>query len=192
MKKIFALVLLGMTLVGCGSTETVDVSSYEQKISELEKQLEEANSKIAELEASTTTEKVDEVVDVAEQEGSNSIKGLTVAVTNMEALTIDTYEGQKDVLKVDFDFTNNSQEAATFDGVLDMKAFQDAVELSKVFSTATTGEAGDNSFKEVRPGGTITISVLFETKSKTPIELEVSELFSFDDQVVKLGTYEFK
>lgn len=194
MKKIF-VIALSLLLVGCSSTsQSVDVSKYEEKIADLEKQLDEANNKIKELESvqvttdTPTSEK--ESIPVANSE--NNIKGLTVTATNMEAMTIDTYEGQKDVLKVDFVFTNNSEEATTFDSMLNMKAFQDAVELNKVFSTETTGEFGDNSFKEIRPGGTVSISVLFETKSNTPIEVEVTELFSFDDAVIKLGTYDFK
>lgn len=194
MKKIF-VIALSLLLVGCSSTsQSVDVSKYEEKIADLEKQLDEANNKIKELESvqvttdTPTSEK--ESIPVANSE--NNIKGLTVTATNMEAMTIDTYEGQKDVLKVDFVFTNSSEEATTFDSTLNMKAFQDAVELNKVFSTETTGEFGDNSFKEIRPGGTVSISVLFETKSNTPIEVEVTELFSFDDAVIKLGTYDFK
>lgn len=194
MKKAF-VIALSLMLVGCNSTsQSVDVTKYEEKISSLEKQLEEANNKIKELESGqvVTNTSNSEKDDTPVSNSENNIKGLTVVSTKMEAMTIDTYEGQKNVLRVDFDFTNNSEETATFDGMLNMKAFQDAVELNKVFNTETTGEYGDNSFKEVRPGGTISISILFETKSNNPIEVEVTELFSMDDIIIKLGTYEFK
>ncbi len=194
MKKAF-VIALSLMLVGCSSTsQSVDVTKYEEKISSLEKQLEEANNKIKELESGqvVTNTSNSEKDDTPVSNSENNIKGLTVVSTKMEAMTIDTYEGQKNVLRVDFDFTNNSEETATFDGMLNMKAFQDAVELNKVFNTETTGEYGDNSFKEVRPGGTISISILFETKSNNPIEVEVTELFSMDDIIIKLGTYEFK
>ena len=194
MKKAF-VIALSLMLVGCSSTsQSVDVTKYEEKISSLEKQLEEANNKIKELESGqvVTNTSNSEKDDTPVSNSENNIKGLTVVSTKMEAMTIDTYEGQKNVLRVDFDFTNNSEETATFDGMLNMKAFQDAVELNKVFNTETTGEYGDNSFKEVRPGGTISISILFETKSNNPMEVEVTELFSMDDIIIKLGTYEFK
>ena len=197
MKKAF-VIALSLMLVGCSSaSQSVDVSKYEEKISSLEKQLEDANNKIKELESGQVTNSTIDT-PVSEKDSSqvsnneNSIKGLSVVATSMEAMTIDTYEGSKNVLRVDFDFANNSEETATFDGILNMKAFQDAVELNKVFNTETTGEYGDNSFKEVRPGGTISICILFETKSNNPIEVEVTELFSMDDTIIKLGTYEFK
>ena len=196
MRKLFALFMLTMILVGCGSG-AADTASYESRINELEKQLDDANNKIAELESDkgdvadkqeTSETPASEPVDSS----SNEINGLNVSINNLEALTINTYDGEKNVLRVDFTLTNNGSNVASFDTVLDIKAFQDAVQLDKVFDTETTGEYGDNSFKEIKTGGKVDISMLFETKSTSPIDLELSELLSFDDKVINLGTYNFK
>lgn len=98
----------------------------------------------------------------------------------------------KDALLVNFDFTNNSEDSATFMMSILTKAFQDGVELETTFLSSDNELYDDNSSKEIKTGVTLDVSSVFLLdNTDSPVEVEVSEAFSFGD--AKLAkTFEIK
>lgn len=84
-----------------------------------------------------------------------------------------------DCLAVYYEFTNNSSEDASFVYSFSEQAFQNGIELDKSFFSLKDEER--NSSREIKPGVTIEVYSLFEYKDNSDVELEVSELFTFDD-----------
>lgn len=98
------------------------------------------------------------------------------------------YDGN-DVAVVTFVFTNNSSQGATFDYVLQAKAFQDGVEAERNYAYDVLSDKYDedgNQYKEIKPGNSINVRIAYTLNSiEKPLEVEVSELFSFDSTVIK-------
>lgn len=86
------------------------------------------------------------------------------------------YEGNK-MIVVNYDFTNNSDEAIMPLIAVNMKAFQDGVELEYAIAMdASVYDAGIGQ-KEVKPGASITgCQNAYVLTSSSPVEIEVSEL----------------
>lgn len=93
------------------------------------------------------------------------------------------YEG-KDVIIIQYDFTNNGADAESAMFALTMTAFQDGIQLETAFMLDDSYQ-GDNSSKDIKPGVTISCESAYELPNTTsPVEFEVSELFSFDSTSV--------
>ena len=86
------------------------------------------------------------------------------------------YEGNK-MIVVNYDFTNNSDEAIMPLVAVNMKAFQDGVELEYAIAMdASVYDAGIGQ-KEVKPGASITgCQNAYVLTSSSPVEIEVGEL----------------
>ncbi len=94
----------------------------------------------------------------------------------------------KDVLRLVFEYTNTSDDTASFIWDSSVKAFQNGVELDMAFVLEEDKEYS-NSSKEVKPGTTINVASLFELTDKSDVEIEVSELISFsNNKLVKTLT----
>ncbi|MCD7873296.1 MAG: DUF5067 domain-containing protein [Clostridiales bacterium] len=90
----------------------------------------------------------------------------------------------KDAVLITFDFTNNSDQAESFDLALQANAYQDGVGLE---STFTGKDETDNLIDvEIKPGVTKEVKKAYILRDKsTDIEMEISELFSLtDDKIV--------
>ena len=101
---------------------------------------------------------------------------------------VKNYDG-KDTIAVSIDFTNNSDEAASFDVAMMCDAFQDGVELDTT-SVYTDEESfdcmDDDTSKQIKPGRTIEIIVTKELENTTsPVDVEVEEFLGNGDEVVK-------
>ena len=83
------------------------------------------------------------------------------------------------VIRVYFDFTNNSQETTTFFVAAFAKALQDGVELDYSFADEEVPEDANESV-DVAPGETITATEIYEVRSDSPIEVFLHELFGED------------
>lgn len=96
------------------------------------------------------------------------------------SLTTD-WEG-KDAVIITYEFTNNSSEPMSFDVALEANAYQDGVGLE----TAITDDDADYFDVEIKPGVTKDVKKVYVLRdTTTPVEVEVSELFSLsDDKVV--------
>lgn len=107
------------------------------------------------------------------------------------AVTIDTctvttdYEGSPAIV-VDYTFTNNSDEDASFAVACIAKAFQNGAELE----TAVVNEdLGNGYMAELKPGATTQARIAYKLADQSEVSVEVEELFSLEE--VKLAEKTF-
>ncbi len=98
------------------------------------------------------------------------------------------YDGS-DTIAVSIDFTNNSDDAASFDTVMMYDAFQDGMELetTSVYTDEESFECMDDDVsRQIKPGKTIEVVITKKLENTTsPVEVEVEEFFGNDDKIVK-------
>lgn len=81
------------------------------------------------------------------------------------------YEGGN-VLRVYFEFTNNSTEECSLWYAATIYAYQDGIELGNTLAAVDTTE--DNNFSTmIKPGETIRASCCFELRTTSPVEIEI-------------------
>lgn len=78
------------------------------------------------------------------------------------------------VLRVYYEFTNNSEEAANMWFSADPIVYQDGVELCDGFPAETVMEDG-NYIEDIEPGETIRTSYCYKLKSSNPVEIELAD-----------------
>lgn len=96
------------------------------------------------------------------------------------------YEGDPVVI-VKYLFTNVSDdEAVSFMFAFDDEVFQGGVGLNSAYVLKDSAKySSDNQTKEIKKGATIEVEVAYELNdSETDVEVEVKELFSFDNKVI--------
>lgn len=85
------------------------------------------------------------------------------------------------VIGVTYEFTNQSEEAISFDTALYATAYQDGVELDLAVLDGTYPEEYENASRNIKPGKTLTCEGYYVmTSGTTPVEVEVSELITLD------------
>lgn len=89
----------------------------------------------------------------------------------------------KDAVLITYEFTNNSEDAISFDVALDAKAYQDGIGLESAILEEDTDLGID---VEIKPSVTKEVRKAYVLRdTTTPVEIEVSELISFsDDKIV--------
>ena len=85
------------------------------------------------------------------------------------------YEGNK-VIIVYFNFTNNSDEAKSPGTKVSVKAYQDGIECDDAYIWDSPEEYG-NRVKDIKKGTTIRYAEIYEIKSNSEVEIEVSKFF---------------
>ncbi|MCA0251248.1 MAG: DUF5067 domain-containing protein [Actinobacteria bacterium] len=114
------------------------------------------------------------------------------------AVAIDGHSLTKDhdgkpVLVVDFTFTNNSEDAASFMFALRAKAFQDGIELEDAILIGNKKYDSANTMKEIKPGKSLKVQQAFSLDNKKDdVEIEVTKLLSFDDALLATKTITLK
>lgn len=108
---------------------------------------------------------------------SGDLGDYTVSIKDCVQTT--DYEGNP-ALIVNFDFTNNSEEAQAFMFAINTTAYQDGVELETAFMMSDDYD-GDAQMKKIQPGTTLPVQVAYSLTSTNPVTVEVTELISFDD-----------
>lgn len=96
------------------------------------------------------------------------------------------YEG-KPVLIVNYTYTNNSDKPTSFMLAVSDKAFQGGIELSgMVIFPMTSASPVDSSLlmADVKPGATLQLKDAYILRDKSEVDVEVKELFSFDDSTI--------
>jgi len=79
-----------------------------------------------------------------------------------------------DVLAVTYTFTNNSSETTSFAFAVQTQAFQNGVELSSSYISSYDNKDFDDSsiFKDIKPGGTITVQNAFALDGTSVVSVE--------------------
>lgn len=123
----------------------------------------------------------------ADQAGKSedSIGKYSVVIDNCRLA--EDYEGNPVVI-VKYIYTNVSDEDATaFYVAFDDTVYQDGVGLNEAYILDDGANySADNQTKEIKKGASLEVEVAYELNdATTDIEVEVEELFSFDDTVIK-------
>lgn len=94
---------------------------------------------------------------------------------------------EKDVVIVKYKFTNNSDDAQAFYLTFEDTVYQDGIGLNECyFVDDSANYDSGNQTKEIKTGATLEVEVAYELNdSTTDIDVEVKELISFNDSVVK-------
>ena len=79
-----------------------------------------------------------------------------------------------DVLRVYFDYTNNSTEAESLFLAVDVYGYQDGIEMEDAYALNET-DSDDLFWEDVAPGATVTASYCLQLRSDSPVEIEVSD-----------------
>ena len=96
------------------------------------------------------------------------------------------YEG-KPVIIVKYSFTNNGDESESFLLAFDESAFQGGIGLNTCYFVEDSANySADNQTKEIKPGASIDVEVAYVLNdSNTDVEIEVKELLSFSDKIIR-------
>lgn len=109
------------------------------------------------------------------------------SVEIMSCRLAEDYEGD-DVVIVKYKFTNNSDDsAAAFYLTFDDTVYQNGVSLNEAYVLDESANYDEgNATKEIKKGASIEVEVAYELNdTTTDIEVEVKELFSLSDKVIK-------
>lgn len=106
------------------------------------------------------------------------------------AVSINSYDIAEDrngdkVLILNMGYTNNSSTDTPFYAAIDVAAFQDGVELEQAFITDDAIMDDSNNYVNVLPGAGLGVSKGFVLSSETaPVDIEITAMFSFDDDKI--------
>ncbi len=92
----------------------------------------------------------------------------------------------KSVVIIKYSFTNNAEESTSFMAAFDAQVYQNGVGLNEsIFVDEADEYSADNQTKEIKKGASLDVEVAYELNdTETDVEVEVSELFSFDESKV--------
>ena len=132
---------------------------------------------------STTTDQGTGSANSAESADSSSSALGDYAVEIKSCRLAKDFEG-KDVVIVTYGYTNNSENPTSFFVALDDAVFQNGVGLNEAYVLNDSANySSDNQMKEIKTGASLDVEVANDTT--TDIEVEVKELISFNDSIVK-------
>lgn len=90
------------------------------------------------------------------------------------------WEG-KDAVKITYSFTNNNDEAESFDIALNDELYQDGIGLESTFISSDDDDWGIDV--KIKSGTTKDVSKVYLLRDKsTAVDVEISELISFSDE----------
>lgn len=122
-------------------------------------------------------------VAVTDEVDENTLGDYNVEIKN--ARLTENWEGKPAVV-ITYGFTNNAEEPAAFWLAFEDNVYQGGVGLEKAYSLKD-GDPYDeaNQNKEIKSGVTIDVDVAYVLNdTETDLEVEVNELYSFDDDKV--------
>lgn len=96
------------------------------------------------------------------------------------------YSG-KDVVIIKYIFTNvANEEPQSFSFAFDDAVFQNGVGLNEAYILDDSANySSDNQLKEIKKGASLEVEIAYELNdTETDVEVEVKELFSFDDKTL--------
>ncbi|MBR4242209.1 MAG: DUF5067 domain-containing protein [Eubacterium sp.] len=139
---------------------------------------EKETTTAAQVTVSQNDNNVSSDVEAEEDEKTDGTIGDYVCIVK-KAKICKNWEG-KDAVKITYYFTNNSKEAASFDIALSDEVYQDDIQLESTFISSDDDDWGVDV--KIKPGKTKEVSKVYLLRDKkTDLEVEISELISFND-----------
>lgn len=94
--------------------------------------------------------------------------------------------GDGEILVVTYSFTNNSESAQSFAWSITDKAFQNGIQIEDPeYLFEQDFYDSDSAGKDIKPGVTFNVQKIYRLDSLTaPVEIELSESFSFSDKTI--------
>lgn len=122
----------------------------------------------------------------ATAESSNKDSDLGDYKVEIESCRIAKDYENKPVVIIKYIFTNNADESTAFYTAFEDNVYQNGVGLNESYVLKDSAKySADNQTKDIKQGASIDVEVAYELNDKTTdIEVEVEELFSFDDNKV--------
>lgn len=75
-------------------------------------------------------------------------------------------------IRISVDLSNNGESDKNFSEDFTAIAYQDGIELETAFASDSVPE-DNNSWADIQPGSTVTLSMIYELRSDNPVEIEV-------------------
>ena len=175
MKKIITFILalvMIMSMVACGSTTNEDPITSTQSETPVVENIP------------TTSEEPVETPSEDNPSYTAEIIGCSV---------VDDYEGNP-ALVIFINWTNNSEDTCAYWITMATKAFQNGIGLDTTYLgyDSQYSDVTNATMTEVRPGTTIEVAEVFALQdTSAPVEIEISELISFDSTILESGIYNF-
>ena len=108
-----------------------------------------------------------------------------------ETKVIKDYKGNPALL-VNYSFTNNSDKKQSFMTAIKDAAFQNGIGLNDAITMGDEYDA-QLQMKEIMPGKTLNVQAAYSLDdTETPVEIQISELLSFDDTLLDTFTVKIK
>lgn len=109
----------------------------------------------------------------------------------LDATVTKDYNGTPAIV-VNFEFTNNSEDAEMFLSSTNVTAYQDGVELDiAMIMNASVYDAG-LAQKKIKPGVSLVVQSAFVLAGDSPVEIEVTKFISFGDDPILTKTFDLK
>jgi|GEM_PF-682772 len=159
--------LLGALLFGGSGGNDAEEPSKEQQNTVTEQQ--------------SKTEEPGTQNDITQNDKNNALGEYDVTIVSHRV--IKNYDDSP-VIIVKYAFTNNSDEAASFDWTIENHLYQNGIELTDTIIVDDDYNA-ELSYSEIKPGITLELEKAYSMRDTTSqISVELSELISFSDDVV--------
>ena len=161
---VLASAILAASLVACGgSSSSEDAPAEKQETQQVQADVPEEDEGEQE-----------------EQEEQEAAADAAVAVTIDGAKLSQDYEGKPAVI-ITYTFTNvSSDEAESFMVSCTADVYQNGVQCERAFVTNLEGD----EMAKVKAGASNTFQIAYEVTDRSPLEVEVKELFSWDDTLL--------
>lgn len=95
-----------------------------------------------------------------------------------------SYVVESDVLHIICEYQNTTDESTTPLFQFVVTAFQDGIEMEKSYDSYKEDGCKASS-TEIRPGATLKYATSYELDGNSPVELEVTPIFNFDDLIAE-------
>lgn len=155
---------------------------------------ENSSSSQAEKSSSAEVSESAEEISVAETEEESSAEETSDSEFQVELLSTSIsqdYEG-KPVLVVEYNFTNNSDDSASFTFSCQDKAFQNGVECDNTVIGCDDIDS-QQQMNEIQPGTTYALKIGYHLQDNTsPVDIEVTSLDFINEEMLLKQTVELQ
>ena len=89
------------------------------------------------------------------------------------------------IVIITYEFTNNDDDPTSFIVALSDDVYQNGIGLNEAYLVDDSEYSSENQLKDIKKGATLSVDVAYKLNdTTTPIEVEVSELFSLSDKKI--------